>query len=92
MRLGDEAAHTADAVLVDKARRFHVVFGALYNAYEPHFWYFESLILIQKALLTGGLVLVAVSGVGCLGVGLGVGLGVVVGLGVWVVGCGLWLV
>ena len=65
MRLGDEAEHsTADAVLVDKARRFHSVFGALYNAYEPHFWYFESLILIQKALLTGGLVLVAVSGDG----------------------------
>ena len=67
MRLDNEVEHTADPVLLEKASRFHSVFGALYNAYEPHFWYFESLILIQKALLTGGLVLVAVSGVGFVG-------------------------
>jgi uncharacterized membrane protein len=65
MRLDNEAEQTSsDTVLLDKASRFHSVFGALYNAYEPHFWYFESLIMIQKALLTGGLVLVAVSNVG----------------------------
>jgi hypothetical protein len=69
MRLDNEAEQTSDTVLLEKASHFRSVFGALYNAYEPHFWYFESLILIQKALLTGGLVLVAVSGVGCWGCG-----------------------
>jgi hypothetical protein len=64
MRLDNKVEHTSDAELLEKASRFHSVFGALYNAYEPHFWYFESLIMIQKALLTGGLVLVAVSNVG----------------------------
>ena len=36
------------------------MYGALYNAYNSEYWYFESIIMIQKALLTGGLVLVAV--------------------------------
>ena len=67
MRLDNKVEHTSDPELLDKASRFHSVFGALYNAYEPHFWYFESLIMTQKALLTGGLVLVAVSGVGFVG-------------------------
>ena len=46
--------------MLEKRKAFQSVFGALYNAYDPEYWYFESIIMIQKALLTGGLVLVAV--------------------------------
>jgi hypothetical protein len=52
---------TFDPVLLEKRTRFQSVFGALYSAYDPGYWFFESIIMVQKALLTGGLVLVAVS-------------------------------
>ena len=42
-----------------RAKSFQDIYGSLYEAYEPPYWYFESVVLIQKALLTGGLVLVA---------------------------------
>ena len=42
-----------------RAKSFQDIYGSLYEAYEPSYWYFESVVLIQKALLTGGLVLVA---------------------------------
>ena len=42
-----------------QAKQFQDIYGGLYDAYEPPYWYFESVVLIQKALLTGGLVLVA---------------------------------
>ena len=42
-----------------RAAAFQDIYGGLYSAYEPSYWYFESVVLIQKALLTGGLVLVA---------------------------------
>ena len=35
------------------------VYGSLYEAYEPQFWYFESIEMIKKMILAGGLVLVA---------------------------------
>ena len=40
------------------ARAAANVFGALYDAYEPRYWWFEAIIMMQKAMLTGGLVLV----------------------------------
>ena len=52
---------TFDPVMLEKRTRFQSVFGALYSAYDPGYWFFESIIMVQKALLTGGLVLVAVS-------------------------------
>ena len=42
-----------------RSKIFENIFGDLYIAYEPSYWYFEGIIMIQKALLTGGLVLVA---------------------------------
>ena len=45
--------------LQKKSQDFANVFGALYDAYEPRYWWFEAIIMIQKAMLTGGLVLVA---------------------------------
>merc|ERR1712166_1585060 len=42
-----------------KAESFGQVYGSLYEAYDPEYYWFETLIMIQKALLTGGLVLVA---------------------------------
>ncbi len=38
---------------------FAEVFGSMYDAFEPRYWYFETVVLFQKLLLTGGLVLVA---------------------------------
>ena len=38
---------------------FENIYGNVYTAYEPKYYWFESVILLQKALLTGGLVLVA---------------------------------
>lgn len=45
--------------LQKKSEAFANVFGALYDAYEPRYWWFEAVIMIQKAMLTGGLVLIA---------------------------------
>jgi hypothetical protein len=53
--VGDDAS----LALQKKSQDFASVFGALYDAYEPRFWWFEAIIMIQKAMLTGGLVLVA---------------------------------
>ena len=52
-------ADVDDPQLLLRGEKFSKVFGALYDAYEPRFWWFEAVIMIQKALLTGGLVLVA---------------------------------
>ena len=46
-------------MLKAKAESFGKVYGSLYEAYDPEYYWFETLIMIQKALLTGGLVLVA---------------------------------
>ena len=43
----------------NKATIFAEIYGALFVAYEPKYWFFEGIVMIQKALLTGGLVLVA---------------------------------
>ena len=43
----------------EEASRFAVIYGSLYDAYEPKYWWFEAVIMLQKAVLTGGLVLVA---------------------------------
>ncbi len=45
----------------ERAAVFATVYGQLFLAYEPLSWYpyFESVIMVNKALLTGGLVLVA---------------------------------
>ena len=48
-----------DPELASRAESFQNVFGQLYDAYSEKYWYFESIIMIQKALLTGGLVLVS---------------------------------
>jgi len=45
--------------LIKKSKSFEKIYGSLYEAYEKDYWWFESVIMIQKALLTGGLVLVA---------------------------------
>jgi hypothetical protein len=50
---------TASPELQARGKRFETIYGALYDAYEPKYWWFESAIMINKALLTGGLVLVA---------------------------------
>ena len=42
-----------------KASNFAEVYGAIFEGYQKEYWYFESIILLQKALLTGGLVLIA---------------------------------
>jgi len=55
LAVGDDAS----PALQKKSEDFADVFGALYDAYEPRFWWFEAVIMIEKALLTGGLVLVA---------------------------------
>jgi len=55
-RVDDE---TASPELQVRGKRFETIYGALYDAYEPKYWWFESAIMINKALLTGGLVLVA---------------------------------
>ena len=52
-------AEDADEELSTKSATFAEIYGALYLAYEPKYWYFEGIVMIQKALLTGGLVLVA---------------------------------
>ena len=49
----------ASPALQKKSEDFVAVFGALYDAYEPRYWWFEAIIMMQKAMLTGGLVLVA---------------------------------
>jgi hypothetical protein len=48
-----------NVVLMLKAESFGKVYGSLYEAYDQEYYWFETLIMIQKALLTGGLVLVA---------------------------------
>jgi hypothetical protein len=53
--VGDDAS----PALQEKSEDFANVFGALYDAYEPRYWWFEAIIMMQKAMLTGGLVLVA---------------------------------
>merc|ERR1711865_522538 len=55
LAVGDDAS----PALQKKSEAFANVFGALYDAYEPRFWWFEAVIMIEKALLTGGLVLIA---------------------------------
>jgi len=50
---------TKDPILIKRAESFDKVFGSLYAAYEEKYWWFEGIIMIQKALLTGGLVMVA---------------------------------
>ena len=52
-------SNDASPALQKKSKDFTNVFGALYHAYEPRYWWFEAVIMIQKAMLTGGLVLVA---------------------------------
>ena len=55
LAVGDDAS----PALQKKSEAFAKVFGALYDAYEPRYWWFEAIIMIQKAMLTGGLVLIA---------------------------------
>ena len=55
LAVGDDAS----PALQKKSEDFADVFGALYDAYEPRFWWFEAVIMIEKAMLTGGLVLIA---------------------------------
>ena len=43
----------------ESGKTFRAMFSSIYEAYEPKYWYFESIIMIQKAMLTGGLVLIA---------------------------------
>jgi len=52
-------AEDADEELQYKAATFAQIYGALFLAYDPKYWYFEGIVMIQKALLTGGLVLIA---------------------------------
>ena len=49
----------AQALLKKRSLLFQSVFGSLYEPYDKKYWWFESVIMIQKALLTGGLVMVA---------------------------------
>jgi len=51
--------HDSSSELREKSEKFASIYGALYNAYEPHYWWFEAIIMVQKAMLTGGLVLIA---------------------------------
>ena len=44
---------------IKKSDFFIAVFGSLFEAYEEKYYWFETVIMIQKCLLTGGLVLVA---------------------------------
>jgi hypothetical protein len=44
---------------IKKSEFFIAVFGSLFEAYEEKYYWFETVIMIQKCLLTGGLVLVA---------------------------------
>ena len=55
LAVGDDASRA----LRKKSEAFAKVFGALYDAYSPRYWWFEAVVMIQKAMLTGGLVLVA---------------------------------
>jgi len=55
LAVSDDASPT----LQKKSEDFVAVFGALYDAYEPRYWWFEAIIMMQKAMLTGGLVLIA---------------------------------
>ena len=57
--LHPEQIDSKNVVLKAKAESFGKVYGSLYEAYDPEYYWFETLIMIQKALLTGGLVLVA---------------------------------
>jgi hypothetical protein len=57
--LHSEQIDSKNVVLKAKAESFGKVYGSLYEAYDPEYYWFETLIMIQKALLTGGLVLVA---------------------------------
>ena len=48
--------------LYDNTSEYHeekvLTFGSLYSQYEPKYWYFECIIMLQKALMTGGLCLI----------------------------------
>ena len=52
-------SNVAQSRLQKRSMLFQSVFGSLYEPYERKYWWFESVIMIQKALLTGGLVMVA---------------------------------
>jgi hypothetical protein len=48
-----------DPEKIRQAKQFRKVYGSLFEAYDREHWYFESIVMVQKAFLTGGLVLVA---------------------------------
>jgi hypothetical protein len=40
------------------APRTQMTFGMLYNSYKPQFWYFETVEMLRKMILAGGLVII----------------------------------
>ena len=54
-----DGSNVAQSRLQKRSMLFQSVFGSLYEPYDMKYWWFESVIMIQKALLTGGLVMVA---------------------------------
>ena len=56
LKINSKLLYTTDNIA---ATKFQSIYGGLYQMYDEKYFYFESIVLLQKALLTGGLVLVA---------------------------------